>query len=228
MNDDLAIVDNESNTELLDGSGSLDGTRMGVGNWDDGTGDTDDEVVYVRGGQLYSAKPGEQFALCTGRTPSGNCPGSNNYLAQSVAGVADFDGNGTLDIVYVDDSGELVYLDEEEETAEGTGYTVGTADAVSTAADFDGDSDLEVAVVNGNSNVDLVQADGAVETLTTPYDAATKPMGSLDFTGDGVPDVAHENSNNGTVYRYDAINDDTSKVGDSQGDDLTPGPAGIT
>jgi len=222
-NSELEIVDTAGNRQTLDGSGNLDGTRMGVGNWDDGTGDTDPEVVYVSNSVLHSATPSDSVSLCTNRNPGGGCPGSDpGYPAQAVAGVTDFDGDSNVDIVYVDDNDELVFLDEEENTESSTGYTVDTANAVSTPADFDDDSTVEVAVVNGNGNIDLVDQNGADGTVTTSYDVRSVPMGQLDWTGDGTPDVMHVRDDNGEMARYDVVSDDTSTITDNNGNVVTP------
>jgi hypothetical protein len=226
-NGNLVITNDEGRSETLDSSGNLDGTRMGVGDWNDTNSSTVPEVVYVQNGELYAATPAGTNQLCQRLNAVGRCIGGG-YPAQTVAGVADYNDSGSTDIVYVDDNNALVYVDEEGEAPVDTGYTVNSSNALSTPADFDGDGNLEVAAVNNNDNIDLIQSDGSVETYTTAYQVRAVPMGAIDWTGDGTPDIMHVNGGNGTAYRYNVVNGDTKQILDDQGNTVKPGPSGIT
>jgi hypothetical protein len=222
--DSLVITDTNDNTQTtVDSSGDLDGTRMGIGDWnDDGT----TEIVYVRDGVLYSVIPGSSpTRLCASNfSVGGNCLSNTNYPAQAVAGVADFDGDGNQDVVYVDGWNEVVYLDQETDAADSTGASASTANAVSRPADYDGNPGPEIAFTDGSSLI-LIDDGGVTATNTTSYSIAQTPMAALDLNGDGASEVIHINADTGELYYYDVINNDADAVTDDNGDTITPATA---
>lgn len=216
-NNNLRVTDTAGSTELLDGSGNVNGGKLGVGDWnDDGT----QEVVYVRDSKLYSATTSSSTLICNGGSPNpgGQCRGGGSpYGAGAVAGVGNFDGAGGQDIVYVDGNGNLVYIDDEGDSPTEVVSQLNNPSALGRPADYDGDNRLEVAYVDGNNDIALAEDSGFERTLSTSYDVATTPMSALDLTGDGIQEIVHINSNNGTLYYYDETTDSAVQVEDADG-----------
>lgn len=200
-NDFLQLVDAGGNTETLDDSGNVEAVRSGVGDWDD---DGTPEVVYVRNNKLYQ--------VTSGGTPS--TVSGSSVSANAVAGIADFDGDGDQDIVYADNNDNIAYYDESDGKTT-TDATADTATATSTPADFDDDGDIEIAAYDGNGDIDLINSTGTEGTLAVPDKAAAAPLGALDDTDDGVPDIIYTNQESTPKLGYvdvAATSDFTSPV----------------
>jgi hypothetical protein len=207
-NDNLRFIDSDNNTRRLDGSGEVGTAPLGVGDYDDsGT----PEVYYVRDGKLFRSESG------AGPT---EVVSNRKWDVSGVAGVADFDSDGALEVVFtIDRANRIAYLDETGSLVGVTGKAgkVDTLAAISTPRDFDGDGAPEVAAYNSDSKgIDLYDASGADGSFGLPYQAAETPMAALDYDGDGVPEVVHLDSG-GTLRALDATDGTTTRVTDSTG-----------
>lgn len=215
---DLQLVDTEGSTSLVDDSNGVNSVRIGVGDWDD----SGVSLVYVRNGQLYTAEPVRKICK-KAAGGSGNC--AKGYSAQAVAGIADFDDDGKNDIIYLYD-GDLTYIGGETDDKQVIVDGGVPENAVSTPADFDNDGKIEIAYTNGDGNIEIVDSSGTSETLATTYEVPAQPMGALDLTGDGTPDIIHKDGS-GNMARYDVVNDTTKMVADNNGDPIRPGDTGV-
>jgi len=186
-NNDLVYRDAESGATTLDGSGSVAGTGVGVGDWDD---DGTQEVVYSRNSEIYQVELGGTPTVVERDGPGGS---TRDLSGSSVAGVGDFDGNGDAGIVYVDpDTGTVRYIESDGGSRQDTGVAVDSASTVSELADFDADGDAETALVDGNSDIQLVDVDGADGAVIDPgYDVSSTRLAALDVTGGSAPEVVH-------------------------------------
>jgi hypothetical protein len=148
--------------------------------------------------------------------------------------VADFDGDGELDLAVAngsDNDVSILFGQGDGSFDDRADYATGTNPFEMVTGDFDGDGQLDVATVN--SFVDTVtvwhgQADG---TFTDPqqYGTGSGPEGIVagDFDGDGYLDVAVTNHYGASVtvlYGFDGGDFDTALEYSTAADG---GPAGI-
>jgi hypothetical protein len=126
-----------------------------------------------------------------GNGNSGNNGNGRALRGYAVAGVTDFDGDGNMDLVYVEsrDNDELAYFDSSAGDRTSLGVKPASVNAIGSPADYDGDGKQEVPYVDGDSDVVLADADGRDGVLADTGNAATTAMGRLDVTGDGTPEV---------------------------------------
>lgn len=206
----IAIVGVSGTVTTLDNSGNHSSGSLGVGDWnDDGTA----EVVYWRD----DTGTHNLYSVAVGRSPT-----KLGFTPRTGAAVADFDGDGSREIIWGEYDGTNVNLvySTDGSTKQKTGYT-GFYD-MSIPADYDDDGAIEIPVAAGGS-IDLVTADGTVDTYTPSHDPI-ESMGALDHTNTGVPDIIHlnydtYNSDNNTAdfYYYDVVADITGPVTDDSG-----------
>lgn len=211
-NDNLAFVDSDNDSETLDSSGDVTEAPLGVGDYDNsGT----PEVYYVRNGNLHKGESGAG----TSRVVDGK-----NWDVGAVAGVADFDSDDALEVVFtIDKANRLVYLDDTGRLVGVTGKTgkVDELTAISTLGDFDGDGEIEVAGYDGDDEgIDLYDASGRDGSVDPSDGVEETPMGTLDYDDDGVPEVVYLDENRGVLRALDATGGTTVQVKDSSGDTL--------
>ena len=210
---DLIVVDIDGNSQTLDGSGDVERESIGVGDWnDDGTV----EVLYARTGANNSSN---LYTVAPGRSPT-----KLGFEPRRAISVGDFDGDGDNEIVMANYDGsntKLVYTSDGS-TLQDTGYDV--PEFLGTLADYDDDGTLEMPATTFDG-IDLVESDGSVTSLSTSYDP-DGPVGAMDYTGTGVPDLIHlrdEGSSDYKIYYYDVVNDTTGAVTDGSGNKIDAG-----
>lgn len=216
-NNSLRLATGNGSPQTLD-SGGVQG-RIGVGDWDE---DETLEVLYAAYDESVAAFTLHSVAV--GENPT-NFGDIGSEEAQAVAGVADFDGTGGQDVVWVEGLDGTYYLDYGDDPASdwtNVQYTPNTASGISPPADFTDTGVVRVAVVNSDRDIDLVAADGTVTTLSTSYAVRDAPMGALDWTGNGVPDILHVNYDTGELYYYNLATDTAAAVVDAGGSVVTP------
>jgi hypothetical protein len=208
----LIVVDIDGNSQTLDGSGDVKGKSIGVGDWnDDGTV----EVLYARTGANNSSN---LYTVAPGRSPT-----DLGFEPRRGMSVGDFDGDGDNEIVMANYDGSnntLVYTSDGS-TLQDTGYDV--PDFLGTLADYDDDGTLEMPAIA--SGIDLVESDGSVTSLSTSYDPSG-PVGAMDYTGTGVPDLIHLRDEGTSrdfdhkIYYYDVLDGTTGAVTDGSGNKI--------
>jgi len=197
-NKNIVVVDSSDNRQtLMDNVGARE-QRMAVGDID---ADSRVEVLFV-GNDNDRLR---QVDHADGGTSSEITVNGSSVPASQIVGYEDFNGDGDRDLVYVDDSSVLSYIDNGGNQS--TGYGPNDNAALGQPADLDGDGDLELPAVNDNGNIEIVNASGGIEqTITTS--AASAPLATVqDLTGDGIPDIAYLDSNNDKIEVISAAGD---------------------
>lgn len=212
-NGTLAIVDANGNVQNLATGARTNGTLLAVGTWRHET-----SVFYVNetdGGYLYRAgvdsNPERVFA------------DESPIEASAVAGVADYNGDGDLDLVYADPTGNVTYVDNR--TAYDVGRSVGTGPGVGIGAprDFDGASSIRVPFVDATGDVALLTAADAKTSLTGSGPANQSAVAGLDWTGNGGREVAFVDASTDTLY-YVRLDGTVVQITDSNGDPVAVDP----
>ena len=212
-NDNLRFVDSDGNTQTLDNSGNVESAPLGVGDYDaSGT----PEIYYVKNGNLFSGEAGAGLTKVVD---------DKNWDVGGVAGVADFDGDGALEVVFtIDKSDRIAYLDDTGSVVGATGKAgkVDTLRAISTPRDFDDDGTVEIAAYGSDTEgIVLYDASGTKSTFRPSPLVGETPLGSLDYNGDGVPDIIYLDSDQQSLYALDVTTGKTFLVSDTNGGPLT-------
>jgi hypothetical protein len=210
----VVLVDIDGNTRTLDDSGSVKGRGMGVGDWND---DGRVEVVYIRSD---SSNTWYLYSVAPGRSPT-----KLGFEEPRDVAVGDFDGDESQEIIFSNYDGSnrnIVYSSDGNTTTD----TNSDGGRLGTPADFDDDGSIEIAT-ESEADIVLVEADGTTTTLSTSHPVAPSPMGALDYTGTGVPDIIHTNDYTGgsvttdrDIWYYDVVNGNTGPVKDASGTTL--------
>ncbi len=110
--------------------------------------------------------------------------------------LADFDGNGLVDVAVIDASGGYVQVRYNAGNGTfypGTSYAVGQGPVRLVAADLDGDGDPDLAAVNAGTNDVSVLLDlgpgGFAEAVAFPVPAGPRDLGAGDIDHDGHADL---------------------------------------
>lgn len=143
-----------------------------------------------------------------------------------VVGVKDFDGDGNVEIVFVDGSQSLRYVNQDGSTTNIQNATAGSNNGLGVGhpADFGRDK-IEVPFVNG-SNVPAIAEDGQsgnVTTLSQNGIAAKAPVAPVDINGDGELEYMFFDSGTGEVnYIEDVGNSNTVNTLSVEGGTVSP------
>ncbi|WP_435101732.1 PKD domain-containing protein [Halarchaeum sp. P4] len=205
----LRIVDASGDAATLATSAKTGKTAMATGDWD---GDGRTSVFYVNAsdGVLYRASGGTTPTAVSG-------PDGGTLAANAVVGVADYDDNGTTDLLYLGSSSTLKYYDGR--TLHSTGFSSFGSNnglGVGAPADFDGDGVPRVPYVTGGQTLSLLAANGSKTPVSFNQTPAKAPVAPADWTDDGRPDVLYVGSDNGHL-QYAALGGPSGAVTGADG-----------
>jgi len=218
-------------------------TQMATGKWGEGP----PSVFYANanGDALYRVSWGPK-----GNGPKGNGPGGNGKKNQNapemvaslgnsrngagaVVGIGDVNGDPDKELVFVDGSQELRYMDrpgdgdrEKGDHQPGTAFpkipggSVGSNNGVGAGAfvDLNGDVASSVVFVNGSNNIQIVNDGGVNRTIRVGNvnggngpGAAKAPPAVLDVDGDGGLEVAYVMNGSDQVQHVDIDPEDPNR-----------------
>lgn len=219
---ELRIVDASGETQTLYDFGTVEvgdnyDTRLGVGDLD---ADGVTEVVFPDPGDsddLYRVEVNEAASqIGTGHDGLG------------VGGLGDFNGDGDLDLVYLDDNGdELRYLEDTNEQQ--TGLDADESDSIGSPADFDGDGEVRVPVEVQSAPQEIVLSDnnGNYDTLNGETSDAVGSLATFDWNDDGTLDVVWvDNADSDQLY-FTELDGTTTEIADSDGNPVDATDLGV-
>jgi hypothetical protein len=195
---DKITIGDETRIELGDSTAKTQKTRLGVGSWDG----SETSVFYVGsdGSTIYRVTPGGSPVELA--TPDNG--------VSAVISPADIDGDSGAELPFVDGSQQLRYVktsDDPEQTftkvpngGVGANNNVGVGDPAD--LDLGDDETAKVPIVDGSSQIRLVDADGVDITVISGSDdeqAAKAPLAARDVDRDGSRELVYLENNNSPV-----------------------------
>lgn len=198
------VTDDGSERLLVDSStlGSVETskTRLAVGTWD---GSAQSVFFAYDSNKIYRAAPG-------------GSPVEVATLGNSVDGVigpADIDGDSSDELVFIDGSQTIRYLEADGTTETTDGITAGSSTGVGggSVADYDGDGAQEVAIVNGGNDIYVADASGSDKVESSDVDGSSAPSArqspptAADVDGDDSPELAYLGNDDGKLKYLDNI-----------------------
>lgn len=213
---EIPYVDSSGNVRLVTAGGSetlladhssISGsilttkTRLAVGTWNGSAR----SVFFANASSptaIYRVTPAGSVSVVA--TPSDGADG--------VVGPADIDDDGTDELVFIDGSQTIRYLEDDGGTAT-TGVTAGSSTGVGggSTADFDGDGGVEVAVVDGGNNVVIADASGSDSIGSSDVNGGSAPQAkqspatAADVDDDGSPELVYIANSDGNLNYLDNI-----------------------
>lgn len=142
-----------------------------------------------------------------------------------VAGVADIDDDGNDEMVFVDASQQIRYLEQSGSTKKVSNGGVGSNNSTGfgAPADFDGDNVPEIPFIDGSNNPAIVTASGTKTLLNSSSIAKKAAIAPVDIDGDGELEFAFLSSSSGKIkYIDDVTGSNTVKTLMINGSPVTP------
>jgi len=203
-NGELRTIDANGERQSIDSGVPSTNTKVAVGDW---TSDGVPEVVYpdTNGNVYYKNVTGARTLVET-------------EAASAVLGVADFDGDGGRDIVFVGTSQRLHYYNGTNTVDTGYGNFANSG-AAGAPADFDGDGTLRVPAIDGSGIPEVVDSGGNAEQfLQSSNNTDKKPVAGVDWAGDAALEIVHLQ---GGEVAYTTATGETHKITDADGATMT-------
>ncbi|WP_414838018.1 CARDB domain-containing protein [Candidatus Nanosalina sp. VS9-1] len=214
----LKVIDRFGETSVLDTGQDTSMEVIATGDWNL----TDDYVFYpdaTASDNLKRVRVGEQpQAVSSG-------VGSNGAL-----GAADFDVDGSEELVFLGTSNTVKYLDEG--TVKSTGFSsFGSNEqyGISQVADVNRDGKPRVAYVTGSNNLALLDYQGNKEKINSNYGLAAKTrISPVDWKGDAKKEILHIGTGGDIKYQFyngttEFVQQDSSNVAAEQSVGLASG-----
>ena len=144
---------------------------------------------------------------------------SDDTDAKAVAGIGDIDGDGSNELVFVDEGEKVKYLTEGGDV-ENTEISIGSTNSIGQPAAF-GD-DIKIPIVNGDDEIKLIEYDDGsfqTEPVTGADDAAQAPLTAIDLDGDGDLEIVYVGTSGNLKFvdnplsdpKIETIEDDNGK-----------------
>jgi hypothetical protein len=181
-------------------------TRLALNKWagiddGDGNGVTSDEylVIYADGNS----------ANLFGMDGEGNTEkiASPSNGAGGVSSVVDFDGDGAEEMVFMDSSQQLRYLEQDGTTTKIQNGSVGANNSAGfgPAANFPGSSRIEVPFIDGSQNPALVDYQGNKTLLNSSGVARKAAVAPVDVDDDGELEFTFLGNSSGKIRYIDNV-----------------------
>lgn len=173
------------------------GTRLGVGVWP-----TDS----LSGNLIFSADKNEQEILGIDSSGSYEAIARAGNGVGAIGGTADIDGDGSRELVFLDGSQELRYLEQDGTTQLIPNGSVGSnqGPGFGAPADF-GRGKIEIPCIDGSNNPFLIDYQGNKEVLSSSGVAAKTPPAAVDIDADYANELVFIGSDNGDVRYIDDV-----------------------
>lgn len=187
----LHVIDeNDASPTAITGDVNITNTVLAVGTWN---GDTGISYVNDTDGTIYHV---DTTSLSATQVTSGGTPTS----ATSVLGIVDVNGDGDTDVLYVDENGDLAFVDDGSSNAVGVAVATDPGVGGGAARDHTRDGAVRTPYVTTGDDVALVDQSGTTETLATGV-AVQTPVAAFDVTGDDRLEVVYvDSSTNELAY----------------------------
>jgi len=209
----VTLVDATGDTSVLAHGANTSKTLLGVGRWRGAT-----SVFYVNasdGDDIYRVSPSN--------APSKVLAGGNGVQANAVAGVADYDGDGSRDLVYAGTSNGVKYVDGATGSTTDVGQGVGGGSngiGIGAPRYFNATSTVRVPIVTGSNNAGVLTASNSLYKPDTSGIAAKTPVAGVDLSGGASLELAFvggsSSSHPDDIY-YVTLGGDVHRVTDENG-----------
>lgn len=196
----LKVIDSAGTRETLvnDGAPSNPETQktlLGVGVWQGGS----PSVFYVNQNQdaIYSVDGSGSTTVVA--TPSSG--------ATAVMGIEDIDGDGTDELLFVDGSQQVRYIQPGGRIEKLSGGAIASNNGIGAGepADFDGDGTARAVLVKASTqHISIVSDTGPAVTLTGTS-VKKAPLTTADVDGDGDQEIVYVSSNGDVKYVDDPL-----------------------
>ncbi|PSR03797.1 MAG: hypothetical protein BRD50_05205 [Bacteroidetes bacterium SW_11_45_7] len=210
---DLVLLNNKDTIQLWDKLAGLhttidisadpahtDKSLLAVGHWN-GSGSS---IFYADADlkEIYRVKPDQ--------SPSKVIKAGNGTNA--VSGIADIDGDGADELVFVDASQEVRYIDDDQSIST-TAVTIGFNNGIGIGRplDYNGNGKASIPAVGGGNEILMLGPNGNRETILSG--TATKaPIAPVDVDCDNEHELIFRNTNNQLRYIEDVRGTNTVKT----------------
>jgi hypothetical protein len=176
----VQIVDETGDQDSMASDARTIDTTLGIGEWQNGGPSVfyprpdggSDEIVEIN--QLTGTVNQTQLV-------------SDSEGVLAIAGIADVDGDGAEELVYLSDSSEVKFVDDDGSLVS-TGRTIPTSTSsppIGTPGEFDDDGFASIPFVDASNDVVLLNAsDNTVTPLSVTPTAVQSPMATIDWDAD--------------------------------------------
>ncbi|MFB6272918.1 MAG: FG-GAP repeat domain-containing protein, partial [Salinibacter sp.] len=201
--------DGQASTFSLPVAAKTSKTLLGVGSWS-GSGPSAFYVAKTGNGDEIFRVPFDGSPVQTTANPANG--------VDAILGVADIDGDGQNELVFVDGSQQTRYVEQSDgvtapftkvqNAGAGSNNNIGIGSCL---ADVDGDGSASIPFIDGSNQVRLADASGVHTTLITGSDneeAAKTPLAWAEVDNDGETELIYlENNNSPAELKYvDEVN----------------------
>lgn len=188
----------DSDTVIYDGNNpkpKKQKTRLSVGPWPPSS---------LSGDLVLSAAHNSSSII--GISPDGTTDTLADVECDGVAGVEDIDGDGELELVYVNGSQQIYYLEQDGTTRkiENGGVGSNNSTGFGPPADF-GRGRVEIPFVDGSNDPALIDSEGNKYRLNSNGIAKKAAVAPVDIDGDGALEFMFLDSGTGEIRYIDDV-----------------------